>query len=350
MSEFEKRSEENEKLNSANERAEVFDEFDPGKAQEAIDKALREKGEKRDAAVADLLARIEKLKTAEVPEGKFKLPEECIDDELSAIEIKDGMTEEEIRRAGRAIGRLEGLDGSVDKEIGEKLWSLYSDPDISLGIHGTVVEADSNLGSEESPFFTDGLGFAYGDLRRTVAFQDRGRIHGHGEVSFCGLLEYDYPSVFDKKPLTKEKRVVKSETVDYGTHSKVRSYMATEAVPARQLSVIVAIPANVDTRDAALRGDETKIIKQSISPGDERRANTLRGEFIVGVVWDSDPNTAVWNPNFDESNVKEFGEQRVAELREEKKRAEEAKVAAVAETAPTKRISLLGKLLARMKK
>ena len=256
--------------------------------------------------------------------------------------------------------QAEKVDGAGEKDVGEKLWALFSDPEISVGVHGTVAETDSGLGSEDSPFFTTGVGCRYGDLRRTIAFQDRGRIHAHGNITFPELLSYNYPASLQKQPLTIKKTVPREETVDRGTHKQTILNMEEVEVPAKQFSVIVAIPKSVGTTDPLLRGEEMKVaINNPFAKGEQRAGAALRSEFVVGVMTDANPETIVWNPNFDAEKVREISRQRRAEEEQkasEQTEAEEEHSASEQEQAPQSKTEeehptgLVGKFLGRFRK
>ena len=330
MENTEKLSTRGEKEGSAEKQPGEFEKFDPTSAKRAVEDKREEIKEQHEAKLKRLLDRAEQLKAAKVPDGKFKMPAECFD---GAVERIKAASEDSSSGGGRLfegeIDHLEKIDGTIDRAIGERLWSLYSDPDISVGIHGTVDEAGSELWSEGSSIFKDGLGCAYSDLRRTVAFQDRGRVHAHGSISFLDLLSYNHPSSSQKQPLKVKKLVEHKERVGYGTHAKEYIHWEEEEAPAKQYSVVVAIPKNVSTTDPALRGKEMTV---KGSNGKPKRTIALKGEFIVGIISDSDPNTIIWNPSFDSQRVKEFGNQREQEIKEDEAKRKEAEKARQAQT------------------
>ena len=201
---------EKEATNPAEEQSNMFGDFDPEKARQEVEDRRKEIEERENLVVEGLSNRMEELRSTKVPEGKFKIPPECFDEVSEMLDdaSKRNFSEQKEYMRNMAKYRLntiEKLDGKVEEDIGEKLWSLYNDPDISVGIHGTIDEANSGVWSEDSPVFTDGLSCAYGDLRRTINFQDRGMVHAHGNVSFPELLSYDYPAYLLRKPLTVKK-------------------------------------------------------------------------------------------------------------------------------------------------
>lgn len=331
--------------------------FNEEEAKKAVAARREEIASKETLESTKLLSRMDKLRSIEIPEGKLRLPAECYDEVASLIQKTNttettGLKNQLLKQAEREVSKLEELEGTIDKDIGEKLWSLYSDPDISIGIHGTIAEADSAFGTENSPIFTSGLGCAYKDMRRTVAFQDRGRIHAHGNISFLDLLSYDYPSSLQKQPLTLEKRIKRNEKIGHGTHVSTITHFDKVDVPARQYSVIVAIPKTVSTTDSALFGEEITVTDNNpFKNSQDKKAKTIKSEFIVGVISDSDPNSIVWSPSFDSERVKRFGHQRELEIQEKELRQqeEERKQLEQQSTLPEKE-SWTSKLFGRFKK
>ena len=276
------------------------------------DSAVVEKKEEEKTEAEKMLARLSELKSAAVPEGKFKLPDECFDEVMKDIIFMEGVDspgqyERLLDVIEGDIARIEKTDGKIEKEIGDRLWALFNDPEISIGIHGTLAEADSNLGSADSTFLKDGLGCRHGDLRKTVAFKDRGMIHAHGNISFAELLSYGYP--YKSLPLTVKKWV---ET----EHSFEKM-----DVSARKFSAIVAIPRSFDTFDGDLFSGKKEIaIASPAYEGKKIDAKLLKPEFIVGVVSDSDMNSIVWNPNFDLENLHNLSKQKAAKKKAEAER------------------------------
>ena len=288
----------------------------PGDFPEMTEEIITQSDEQVETklTVEEVIAKLEELKEVEAPEGKFKIPAECIDREIEHMrEFAPKISDPNWPK--RTLDRIEKLCSSVDRNVGEKLWALYSDPDISLGIHGTIAATDSDYGTERSPFFKDGLGCRREDMRRTVAFQDY-RFRGHGEISFFTLLDYNYPSCFRKeRPLT----VARTVLVKDGKVSRFKDI----DVPAKQYGVIVTIPKSFGPKDSDLRGKEIEIQSNIVfNPGETVVASVLKPEFIVGVTTDSNPNTIVWNPGFDADHLRALSKQREIEnqAREEQKR------------------------------
>ena len=71
------------------------------------------------------------------------------------------------------------------------LLQLYNNPDVSLGVHGTAaIKGKEN--ETASKILKEGLMCRYGDIRRTVAFQNKGQIHAHGNIEYEELINYKY--------------------------------------------------------------------------------------------------------------------------------------------------------------
>ncbi len=330
-----------------------FPEYNDQPAGEQVDDAQDKEAEPTlDESIAEIFTEMNKIKTAEVPEGKFRLPDACYSHIMELTEAarkKDDPTiaKEMLTLAQHELKQAMKLNGEVDAEVGEKLWALFDDPEISVGVHGTVAEADSDFGTENTPVFSQGLGCGYGDLRRTIAFQDRGMVHAHGNVTFIDLLSYSYPSAMREKPLT-VKKMVKHEEKRGESGITFVNY-EEEKVPAKQYGVIVAIPKGVSTIDESLRGDKIETGNNSpFSVSGKKDSKPLKSEFIVGVMSDADPNSIVWNPEFNVDHVKELGKQREAELQAQKE-AEAQQETASSQEDKKPRGGIFGRIFGRNK-
>lgn len=219
----------------------------------------------------------------------------------------------------------EQLDEKAEREIREKIRELYDDPDLSVGVHGTVGIPEEIFDGDSNSFFKRGIVSKYRDLRRTISFQDKGYVHAHGEATFDEIMNYDFPSRQRPHPLSLERQI---KHVD-----EKCTYYTTEQVPAKQFSVIVAIPKSVERLDdEILRDKETKIdhAKSSYYKKDVI-GEPLKPEFIVGLYTDGDPNTMIWNPDFNADRVKTLGAFVEEQSRIAKEKAEEAQRSQVKE-------------------
>lgn len=342
--------------NGVTDEAETRENFDRAEAEQAVVKRKEEINNQETADPDVLLAKVEELRTAEIPEGKFRLPAECYDEVVDLIQHANETSfpeqrKQNLERAEAKLRRLERFEGKVDEAVGEKLWSLYSDPDISVGIYGTIAETDSDFGSENSPVFSDGIACA-DDMRRNIQFQDRKGFHAGG-MSFLDLLDYGYPATQMRQPLTTEKIVEHSEDVDLGTHVQRMSRRERLEVPASQYTVVVAIPKNYETDDPTLRGEKAEFKNNHPYGERTKHGRTIRPEFIVGIV-PSDANEAVFNPDFDAERVRKLNRSREAEMQEAAARRaeEEARQAETAEQAAQAKSSKsgLGRLFDRFRK
>ena len=278
-----------------------FPEFQ-GKQQLETSEQTEETEKKKpdyEAMANEYRARTEALRNREVPEGKFKFPDEVFDAVLKRIE--DALLKEDegwrshfLTEARSDLEKLDRLVGEVDAEVGERLWSLYSDPEISVGVHGCTANRESDKITENSTFFRDGIGCAWRNMSRTIAFQDR-RMHIHGLISFPELLIYEYPS----------------------------GSMDSDS-PSIHCAVIAAIPSSLDARDERLVSEPGDL---EIESGYRRRtvkAFTLKPEFVVGIIPGRKPNNVVWNPKFNEERVHELFQQGVAEKEQRDRELEES--------------------------
>ena len=274
-----------------------------------------------------LKGEIEELRKIEVPDGKFKFPDEVFDDLLAEIDVAvSGKIPYAYRRmfeVSSDIDKLKRLIGEIDEGVGEKLWSLYSDPEISVGAHGTAGGRDTEFGTENGSMMKYGIGCPYYDVRRTVSFQDRGRIHAHGELSVVDLLTYSFGD-------------------DYNAISEIDmeagdSFVHGDVVPACQYTVIVAIPKNYGTYNNPDLMTEDKIpvkVRHHSISQPHKMAWALRPEFIVGMVKEGRVNDIVWNPKFDAEHTRELSRKQAvinaekAREEDERKKQEEAEYAA----------------------
>ena len=288
--------------------------------------------------------RLEELRVAEIPEGKFKIPDKIFDDIARDIEEARKNCESPhfldwyVLGVESRLKQLESLTGEVDKEVGDKLWSLYEDPEISIGAHGTAGGRDTDFGKESGVIMTYGLGCASGDIRRTVSFQDRGKIHAHGNLSFLSLLSYSY----DPFSLRKKNDGLMAEELrrdQYGGLS------FSEEIPASRYTVIVAIPKSFSVDIDEYAAEERVPIRHGVY-AHEMQAKAIRPEFIVGIVQDGRVNDVVWNPGFDADHIREMSRER--RLENEAKAAEEAQKAKEAERVvpePVKKERIMKKFL-----
>ncbi len=312
----------------------------------SLDKEIRAELE---AEAQILRGMVEELRRKDVPEGKFKFPDEVFDDLLKQIDEAVAMSLEFangfLDGMRTRITELDGLIGELDQEVGEKLWSLYTDPDISVGAHGTEGGRDTGFGTEDGPLMKYGIGCAYDDVRRTVSFQDRGRIHAHGELSFIDLLTYSFG---DGEGMTRELEMENGDAFSFG-----------EPVPASQYTVIVAIPESYSVTDLDLLTSEERIpvIVKHHSVGRVRKmARPIKPEFIVGVVQDGRLNDIVWNSKFDAEHIRELSHEQAIvneekeRLAAEKRKQREAELEKEEEMRAKKLSSRLSRLISRFKK
>ena len=307
-----------------------------------------------DAEAQALRDRIAELRKRKAPEGKFQFPGEVFDEILSEIDHCDHNRDLDwvadiLFGTKRQLDELERLMNELDQEVGEKLWALYSDPEISVGAHGTEGGRDTGFGGVDGPIMKHGIGCCYGDIRRTVSFQDRGRIHAHGDLTFMNLLLYSFGQ---KGKTTREL------SIEDGNRFKTG-----EEVPSSQYTAIVAIPKGCHTDELDVLTTEERIpviVKSRYTSHPEKMARAIKPKFIVGMVRDGELNEIVWNPRFNADEIRELSrkhaaihaeEARVREEEERRKQEEyEAEQARKKEADSKKLSSRLKRLLSKLKK
>ena len=140
----------------------------------------------------------------------------------------------------------------------------------------------------------NGLMCRYGDIRRTVAFQDRGLIHAHGNIGYEDLISYSYGN--DKVGYVYER--VK--------HDKVES-LVPKRVDLEQVSYILAIPKDMKTTDEVLYSTEkmqfateyaSNLEDLSIGKNKELIGRQINPKYIVGYYINGDNSTFKSNPLF----------------------------------------------------
>lgn len=173
------------------------------------------------------------------------------------------------------------------------LEELYNNEAISLGVHGTALIPDEEH-TEAKDICKKGLKCRYFDLRRTVAFQDRGMIHAHGNIEFKNLIHYSYG---------KDKKGYVYEEVKEG--KMIRAYI--REIQLEQISFIVAIPKEMETIDQdAFSESEMPFDKkyadtpEQLRIGSYREINgkTINPKYIVGFYVEGDISTFMPNSTF----------------------------------------------------
>ena len=143
--------------------------------------------------------------------GKFKLPKQYYLEALSSAITQFSRINLEAPRNSScyfdnilshckgSLNYLRNIDNRIDEDVGNLLLDLYQRDDISVGIHGTVLDDDFDISPDNCDFFKHGIMvrdiYKSGDARRTVNFQDLpGKQWAFGYVSFLKLLSYSYQS------------------------------------------------------------------------------------------------------------------------------------------------------------
>ena len=132
----------------------------------------------------------------------------------------------------------------------------------------------------------------YIDVRRTISFQNRGKIHAHGDIGLEELKRYSYK----KKDIGYVSREI--------TDEKCKSY-ESKAVKLTQCSFVVAIPQEMSTFDEELFcGSKQQFRTEYASSEDELKVGEkytgrpISPKYIVGYFFDGDISTFVGNSGF----------------------------------------------------
>lgn len=179
-------------------------------------------------------------------EGKFKIPDEIYKDLMQDIVSQVHPNSRNIICWENKLNSIIKLDGKIDKELGNYLYELYNNPNVSIGIHGTYHRQDFDT-SDNNPYFKEGIKCKYCDSRRTVAFQDRGYIHAHGNISFINLLNYNYGA-------QKDWMTCEWKDNEDGYSREFKKYIGKDGTAVVQDNYIVVIPANMKTTEAVTDG------------------------------------------------------------------------------------------------
>ena len=202
-------------------------------------------------------------------------------------------------------------------DIKDIITSLYDNPNISIGAHGTAVIKDPERKLANS-MMQNGIMNRYLDLRRTVNLQDRGYIHAHGNILLENLLAYDYHKV---------NRGFLFEIIQNG---KAVKYVPKE-VELEQCSFLVGIPKDLSVIDVdniysgplqlfdkEFAKDETEL---TIGSYKRQKGRPINPKYIIGYYMNGDLEHAVLNENFygfsrDENGELQIDEEKIAQENE----------------------------------
>lgn len=206
------------------------------------------------------------------------------------------------------------------------LLQLYNDENISIGIHGTAILPDREQQHAKN-ILENGLMCRYGDIRRTVSFQDRGMIHAHGNIAFSGLISYKY---------CKQQK-------GYLAEDKVNGKMIireTKEIDLEQCSFIVAIPKEMSTIDDEIFSGPKQTFEREFANSiddlrigiyKENQGRPINPKYIVGYYMNGDISSFTFNSEFygleyDEKNHPHLNLKKIQEENERMKRLNEQKV------------------------
>lgn len=178
-------------------------------------------------------------------------------------------------------------------KIQEMIFQLYNNENISIGVHGTGILPDEEQ-KKAKDICKDGLMCRYGDIRRTVALQDRGYIHAHGNINYEELISYIYGK--GSKGYLYEK-----EKVD-----GITSYIQ-KTIDLEQCSFIIAIPKEMRTTDEKIFSGPKQKFKKEYADNEselrlgsykEQQGRPINPKYIVGYYMNGDITTFRHNSKF----------------------------------------------------
>lgn len=178
-------------------------------------------------------------------------------------------------------------------KIQEMIFQLYNNENISIGVHGTGILPDEEQ-KKAKEICRKGLMCRYGDIRRTVALQNRGMIHAHGNISFEELISYGYG------------KGSKGYLYEVEKEGKRITYIP-KTIDLEQCSFIIAIPEEMRTTDEEIFcGPKQKFKKEYATDESELRVGTyneqqgrpINPKYIVGYYMNGDITTFIHNSKF----------------------------------------------------
>lgn len=190
--------------------------------------------------------------------------------------------------------------------IEEMISELYNNEDVSLGVHGTGLIKDEQS-KKAKEILNNGLMCRYGDIRRTVSFQDRRKIHAHGGISLEDIKSYGYGTFINHNAFIYEE-IRDGKAVSHESRK----------VELDDVTFVIAIPKELQTTEKELFCGERRMFSMEYArnESDLRLGNHKRLEgrpidpkYIVGFYKDQDCNTFEFNEKF-------YGIRRVADTEE----------------------------------
>ena len=134
----------------------------------------------------------------------------------------------------------------------------------------------------------------YGDIRRTVALQNRGMIHAHGNISFEELISYGYG------------KGSKGYLYEVEKEGNRISYIP-KTIDLEQCSFIIAIPKEMRTTDEEIFCGPKQKFKKEYADNEselrlgsykEQQGRPINPKYIVGYYMNGDINTFRHNSKF----------------------------------------------------
>lgn len=187
---------------------------------------------------------------------------------------------------------IDGENINMDK-IEDIILELYNNENISIGVHGTGILPDLEQ-KKARETCKNGLMCRYGDIRRTVALQDRGFIHAHGNISFDKLISYGYGEN------------LKGYVYETQKEGQRTSYIP-KTIDLEQCSFIVGIPTDMKTTDEEIFSENKKRFEMEYARSEEELrlgkykeliGKTIDPKYIIGYYMNGDITSFRHNSKF----------------------------------------------------
>lgn len=213
-------------------------------------------------------------------------------------------------------------------KIEEIIFELYHNENISIGVHGTGIIPD-NEQKRAKAMCNEGIMCRYGDIRRTVALQDRGKIHAHGNISLESLMNYTY------------KKHQKGYVNEIIQEDKLVEYTPKE-IDLEQCSFVIGIPKEMQTIDEEIfLGQRARFNMEYARDQEDLRIGRYKGlegrrinpQYVIGYYMNGDISTFQYSNQFygfkkvdKESKLPELDLEKIQRVNEEIKQKNEEKI------------------------
>ncbi len=214
------------------------------------------------------------------------------------------------------------------EEIEKMILELYNNENISIGVHGTAMLPDKEE-KRVKAMCSKGIMCRYGDIRRTVALQDRGMIHAHGNASLEELMQYTY------------KKYEKGYVSEMVKEDKLVRYIPKE-IDLEQYSFLVGIPKEMQTTDKEIfSGPKERFAMEYAKNEEDLRiggykdleGRPINPQYIIGYYKNGDIRTFQYNSKFygfqnkeKENALPELDLEKIQKVNEEVRQKNEEKI------------------------